>query len=83
MKKILFFVILLIGGVYMQAQSCEEIMEFVKTKSYGTTYSSYDSEAISKVSFHTVTIDFQTYYFAIVCFKSQYSYGCKEYIYIK
>ena len=26
-------------------------------------------------------IKYQTYYFAIVCFKQKYSYGCNEYIY--
>ena len=57
-------------------------MEYVKSESYGTTYSSYNSEAISKVTFYNLTIDYQSYYFAIVCFKGgNYSYGCTEYIY--
>lgn len=67
-------------GLY--AQSCEEIMEFVKSKDYGTTYTSYNSKAISRVTFYTVYIDYQAYYFAIVCFKrNEYSYNCSDYIY--
>ena len=61
-------------------QSCDEIMRFVRSESYPTTYTSYNSDAISKVEFYTVSIDYQTYYFAIVCFKRDY-YGCSEYIY--
>ncbi|NCO62693.1 MAG: hypothetical protein GW849_02305 [Flavobacteriia bacterium] len=79
-----FFVLLLFflfNTSFTHAQTCEEYMEFVKSESYGTTYSSYTSEAISKVTFYDVVIDYQTYYFAIVCFKSKYSYGCNEYIY--
>ena len=81
MKKYLILLVLIIGSINSKAQSCEEIMEFVKSKSYGTTYTSYDSEAISKVTFYTVTVDYKTLYFAIVCFKKQYSYSCNEYIY--
>lgn len=65
----------------VNAQSCEEMMEYVKSEAYGTTYNSYTSDAISKVTFYNVSIDYQTYYFAIVCFKQEYSYGCNEYIY--
>ena len=64
-----------------QSQSCEELIDFVKSEDYGATYNSPTSTAISKVSFHTVYIDYDTYYFAIVCFKSKYSYDCTEYIY--
>lgn len=63
------------------AQSCKEIMDYVKSKSYGMTYNSYNSEAISKVTFYEITIDYETQYFAIVCFKKEYSYSCSEYIY--
>jgi len=62
------------------AQSCDELMEFVKSEAYGTTYTSYNSEAISKVTFYEISKDYETYYFAIVCFKGEY-YGCTEYIY--
>ena len=61
--------------------SCSEMMAFVKSKSSGTSYTSYDSEAISKVTFYNVSIDYKSYYFAIVCFKKEYSYSCNEYIY--
>ena len=61
-----FFLLLTYG---IQAQSCDELMEFVKSESYGSTYNSPSSTAISKVTFYTTTIDYQTYYFAIVCFK--------------
>jgi len=65
----------------VEAQTCEEIMDFVKSKSYGTTYTSYNSDAISKVTFYEITIDYRTHYFAIVCFKNKYVYNCSEYIY--
>lgn len=65
----------------MKSQSCDEMIEFVKSKSYGTTYTSYNSDAISKVTFYDVIIEYKTYYFAIVCFKQKYSYSCSEYIY--
>ena len=81
MKKHLLYLLLIIGGINSNAQSCEEWMDFVKSKDYGTTYTSYDSEAISKVTFYNVSIDYKTYYFAIVCFKKEYSYSCNEYIY--
>ena len=81
MKKILLILLLIIGGFNGKAQSCEEIMDFVKSKSSGTTYTSYDSDAISKVTFYAVSVDYNTLYFAIVCFKKNYSYSCNEYIY--
>ena len=81
MKKYLILLLLTIGSINANAQSCEELMDFVKSESYGTTYTSYDSEAISKVTFYTVSIDYKTLYFAIVCFKKEYSYSCNEYIY--
>lgn len=66
----------------VQAQSCDEIMRLVKSEGgYGTTYTSYNSDAISKVTFYQLTVDYKTLYFAIVCFKEKSSYGCTEYIY--
>jgi hypothetical protein len=81
MKRILFYLILIFGIFNANAQSCEEWMKYVKANGYGTTYTSYNSDAISKVTFYDVRIDYQTYYFAIVCFKKEYSYSCNEYIY--
>lgn len=83
MRKIVMSLIVMflyVSNIKAQS-SCEEIMEYVKSESYGTTYSSYNSSAISKVTFYEIMIDYQYYYFAIVCFKSEYSYGCSEYIY--
>ncbi|MFI0427512.1 MAG: hypothetical protein ACH34V_11205 [Flavobacterium sp.] len=82
MKKI-FIIILLISATFQtKAQTCDEIMEFVKSKDYGTTYNSYTSTAISKVTFYSIYLDYQFHYFAIVCFKpNEYSYNCNEYIY--
>tara|TARA_R110002096_G_scaffold201778_1_gene386332 strand:+ start:40 stop:405 length:366 start_codon:yes stop_codon:yes gene_type:complete len=58
--------------------SCSELMEYVKSESYGTTYYSYDSDAITQVTFHEITDEnYNTYYFAIVRFTSSY----KDYIY--
>jgi len=68
-------------NISIKAQSCDDIMQYVQSSSYGQTYSSYTSDAISKVTFYTVTIDYQYSYFAVVCFKSTSIYGCQEYIY--
>lgn len=81
MKKHVLFLLFIIGTLNVNAQSCKEIMDFVKSKGSSTTYRSYDSDAISKVTFYTVSVDYKTLYFAIVCFKKEYSYSCKEYIY--
>lgn len=82
MNKKLLIVISAIGIFSAKAQSsCEEMMSYVKSKSYGSSYVSYDSDAISKVTFYDVSIDYKYYYFAIVCFKNKYSYNCSEYIY--
>lgn len=74
-------IILSLFAFQSYSQTCEELMESIKENNYGTTYNSFTSEAISKVTFYDVTVDYQTYYFAIVCFKQKYSYGCNEYLY--
>ena len=81
MKKYLSVVLFIFWTISVKSQSCEEIMNYVKSQSVGTTYTSYNSEAISKVTFYQVLVDYKTLYFAIVCFKQKYTYGCKEYIY--
>jgi len=63
-----------------EAQSCDEILNWVKNRSEGSTYTSISSDAISSVTFHEVENDNQTSYFAIVCFKNQNNRS-KEYIY--
>lgn len=80
MKKHIALFILSLSFFIGNSQTCDEIMEYVKSNSYGTTYTSYDSEAISKVTFYEIMIDYQFHYFAIVCFKRKY-YSCSEYIY--
>lgn len=81
MKKILTLLFLICCISISNSQNCDELMEYVKSESYGTTYTSFDSDAISKVTFYEVSIDYKTYYFAIVCFKKKYSYSCSEYLY--
>lgn len=80
MKKTILFLSIFCCIYLSNAQSCDELMRSIKSENYGTTYTSYNSEAISKVTFYDVMIDYQTYYFAIVCFKKDY-YGCSEYLY--
>lgn len=82
MKKIILILVIALTTISVSAQSCEEIMAYVKKEGgYGTTYTSYNSDAISKVTFYQLTVDYKTLYFAIVCFKKEYSYTCSEYIY--
>jgi hypothetical protein len=82
MKKVILFFVIALTTTFVKAQTCDEIMEYVKKEGgYGTTYTSYNSEAISKVTFYQVSVDYKTLYFAIVCFKKEYSYTCSEYIY--
>ena len=76
--KSLFLLFALFASVNSNSQSCEELMEYVKSKSYGSTYSSYTSDAIQKVTFYDVMIDYKTHYFAVVCFKRKYSYELKS-----
>jgi hypothetical protein len=79
MKKNILLFVLLVSINNLNAQSsCADMIAMVESESYGTTYYSYDSDAISQVTFHEVTDDsYNTYYFAIVKFKSSYN----EYIY--
>lgn len=81
MKKIILSILVMLCCKGLKAQTCEEMMDFVKSESYGSTFYSYDSDAISKVTFYSVYMDYKTYYFAIVCFKRKYAYQCSEYIY--
>lgn len=82
MKNIILILVLTITTIRIKAQSCDETMKYVKSEGgYGTTYTSYNSDAISKVTFYQLTVDYKTLYFAIVCFKKEYSYNCTEYIY--
>jgi hypothetical protein len=83
MKKVILLIFVSLTAVTLNAQSCDEVMEYVKKEGgYGTTYTSYNSDAISKVTFYQLTVDYKTLNFAIVCFKKEYSYSCSEYIYL-
>jgi hypothetical protein len=77
----ILLIIFCLSTVDASSQTCEELMEYIKEKGYGTTYTSYNSDAIIKVTFYDITVEYKTHYFAIVCFKRQYSYNCTEYIY--
>lgn len=80
MKSLLLSLILLIAFMG-DGQTCDELIEYVKENGRGSSYnSSFSSDAISMVTFYDITIDYQQYYFAIVCFKRGYM-GCDEYIY--
>jgi hypothetical protein len=53
MKKVILFFVIALTTTFVKAQTCDEIMEYVKKEGgYGTTYTSYNSEAISKVTFY-------------------------------
>ncbi|WP_435412697.1 hypothetical protein [Psychroserpens mesophilus] len=81
MKNSVILSLLFVFGLYfsLNAQSsCSELIDYVKSNSYGSTYYSYDSDAISQVTFYEVTDDnYNTYYFALVRFTSSYT----DYIY--
>lgn len=81
MKNLVLSFLLCVAALQANAQTCEELIEYVKEQSTGTTYNSYSSTAISKVTFYNITIEYKTLHFAIVCFKKKYGYGCNEYIY--
>jgi hypothetical protein len=81
MKKTILILLYILCVFEMKSKDCDEMIAFVQSKSYGTTYTSYNSDAISKVTFYGVVIDYKTYYFAVVCYKQKYSYSCSEYIY--
>lgn len=79
LKKAITLTFLIFWFTNLNAQSsCADMINMVESESYGTTYYSYDSDAISQVTFHEITDDsYNTYYFAIVRFTSSYN----EYIY--
>lgn len=81
MKTILFYIFAFFLATGLKAQSCEELLEYVKSQGYGTTYTSYNSDAISKVTFYQIYSDYTYLYFAVVCFKRKNTYSCDEYLY--
>ena len=82
MKTILIISWMLICSCNLYAQSCELLIDFVKSKTQGDTYIAYDSQIISKVTFYYLRIDSKKHYFAIVCFRrKERPSTCDEYIY--
>ncbi len=81
MNKTIILLFISFINLNIYSQTCEELIESIELNNYGTTYNSYNSDAISKVTFYDVFFDYTTHYFAIVCFKKNYGYGCNEYIY--
>ncbi|MBB2145490.1 hypothetical protein GM921_08350 [Pedobacter sp. LMG 31464] len=81
MKNLILILLMVFTTLVAQAQNCDEVMKSVKASGNGTTYTSYNSDAISKVTFYEITNNYKSYYFAIVCFKKEYSFSCTEYIY--
>lgn len=65
-----------------KAQTCEDLINYIKSESNGTTYTSYDSDVISKVTYYQISNDYNTLYFTKVCFKQKYSHKSNK-IYIK
>ncbi|MEN8836448.1 MAG: hypothetical protein ABF265_10495 [Polaribacter sp.] len=79
--KNLILITLLLFSLQGFSQSCSEMMDFVTTGNRGSSYSSsLSSDAIDEVTFYKKTIDYKSYYFAVVCFKEKYL-GCSEYLY--
>ena len=81
MRYILITLIFLLQVQNSQSQTCDDLIDQIEMNYQASTYTSYTSTAISTVSFYTVNEDFKTHYFAIVCFKQEYGYGCNKYIY--
>lgn len=79
MKKIFLLIFLSMSLMKVNAQTCSELMSEIKSNYTGFTYNSYTSTAISKVTFYDVKIDYNSYYFAIVTFKENYT--TRDYIY--
>ncbi|TYC08453.1 hypothetical protein ES677_14325 [Bizionia gelidisalsuginis] len=79
--KAIIITLLMLFSINTRAQSCKEFMELVKSENSGTAYTSYTSSSISKVTFYEVSTNSTKLYFAIVCFKREYSINCNEYIY--
>ena len=77
--KLLLVVLSIFAVSKMHAQtSCDDFMRQVQAADYGSSYTSFSSDAIAEVSFYELKdSSYNTSYFAIVQFKSSY----QEYIY--
>ncbi|SDZ93338.1 hypothetical protein [Bizionia paragorgiae] len=79
--KAIILALLILFSISTSAQTCDEFIELIKSKNTGTTYTSYTSTSISKVTFYEVKSTNGNLYFAVVCFNRKYSMSCDEYIY--
>lgn len=71
------FISLFIGELNGQTSS-DDIIKYVRSKDFGMTYYSYNSDAIRSISFHEVrTESYKTIHFAIVQFQTSFT----DYIY--
>tara|TARA_R110002167_G_scaffold182335_1_gene382730 strand:+ start:290 stop:592 length:303 start_codon:yes stop_codon:yes gene_type:complete len=79
MRNYIIIIVFLSSISNIHAQySCDELLEMVENQGIGTTYYSYDSDAISEVTFYEISDEsYNDYYFAVVRFTSSY----EEYIY--
>jgi len=46
------------GSTSSKSKSCEDVIKFVKSKSIGTTFTSYNSDVIYRVTFYSIMIDY-------------------------
>ncbi len=81
MKASILIIFLFLSTLFLDLNaqtSCVDLIEYVKSKSYGSTFYSYSSDAISQAAFYDVTDDnYNTFYFVVVRFTSSYT----DYIY--
>jgi len=82
MKYVIFGILLALSiNTYSQNNSCEELMDFIKTKGYySTSLSNYtmDSSWLRKVTKYTY--EYKNYIIAEIK-ESEYSYSTKKYIF--
>jgi hypothetical protein len=65
----------------LSGQSGQELINSLKNEYDGYTYYSDYSASIADVTFYQVDGDYETIYYAIVCFRRENSTYCDEYIY--
>lgn len=80
MKAILTLFLFLFFYCSLNAQ-CAELIYMLKNKNKGDTYTTFENDNISKLTFYDIMIDSKMNHYAIVCFKNKNSASCEEYIY--
>ncbi|MFK7978820.1 MAG: hypothetical protein AB8G86_02460 [Saprospiraceae bacterium] len=74
---ILLCLLFIMNSPLMGQINCEDIKEYVETEGFQqSSYCCFDSEFLTGVKFYSLTIEYQTYYYALV----QFNFG-KWYIY--